>query len=194
MPSQQLDDLASVEEAAHALRRISRTDLLRLGEIARMRAIGLPSVDWEDLLNEALTRVLSGTRRWPRTVPFIAFLAQAIRSVAGDEWRRLARSHVTSDSDLASGEADDFTALSGELATDGIDPEREVVARATLQQIDDLFMDDAEAQHVLMGLAQGMEPAEVQTGSNMSATQYATAQKRIRRRLARHFSKDSSND
>jgi hypothetical protein len=51
-------------ETVLALELISEIELLRLKTIARLYARGLPpDVAWEDLLQEALTRVIVGSRR-----------------------------------------------------------------------------------------------------------------------------------
>src|SRR5271163_4921104 len=56
----------TTEQVAHALRRLTDADLLRLEALARLRARGLPGgVAWSDLLNEAIRRALDGSRPWP---------------------------------------------------------------------------------------------------------------------------------
>ena len=63
-------------DTAVALGLVTRLDLLRLKTLARLYARGLPpDVDWEDLLQEALTRVLVGSRAVPADVPPVAFIA-----------------------------------------------------------------------------------------------------------------------
>ena len=48
-------------ESALALRLVTEMELLRLKTIAKLHARGLPpDVGWDDLLQEALTRVLTG--------------------------------------------------------------------------------------------------------------------------------------
>jgi len=60
-------------ESALALRLITEMELLKLKTIARLHARGLPpDVGWDDLLQEALTRVLIGSRLQPKDVPIVA--------------------------------------------------------------------------------------------------------------------------
>lgn len=169
-----------------ALARLSSADLLRIKQLARLRAAGLTRVDWQDLLNEAITRMLAGTRRWPKSVPLVAFLAQTMRSVASEEWRRLDQDGEVLESDLPPTDQGPPVALA-EIAVNPIDPERETLARRTIEEIQHLFQDDDEAREVLNGMARGLTPEEIQSEARMSETRYASAQKRIRRRLARHF-------
>jgi len=57
-------------------------DFLRLKSIARWHARGLPpDVTWDDLLQEAVTRVLVGSRRQPEGLTMVAFLAGVMRSL-----------------------------------------------------------------------------------------------------------------
>ena len=43
---------------------------------------------WDDLLQEAFTRVLIGTRRQPEGVTMVALLAGIMRSLRAEHWRR----------------------------------------------------------------------------------------------------------
>jgi hypothetical protein len=77
-------DAREVEEEPDitaAIRGLSDADLSRLRALAGLRARTLPGVDWSDLLNEAIVRAPDRTRRWPPTVPILAFLAGVMRSM-----------------------------------------------------------------------------------------------------------------
>nr|WP_276978022.1 hypothetical protein [Ferrimicrobium acidiphilum] len=176
---------ATTAEVAAALAALSGADLVRLKRIAQLRSAGLSTVTWEDLINEAIVRSLTGTRRWPPSIPFIAFLAQTIRSIASEEWRRLDHEQTRVEADLGFGEDDDQSMA--DLAVDHIGPERNAIARKTLNDIELLFHDDDAAKAILHGFAQGATPKQVQSSASLTPTQYASAQRRIRRRLARHF-------
>src|SRR5688572_16619922 len=79
-------------QTALALELVTRLDLLRLKSIARVYARGLPpEVVWEDMLQEALTRVITGSRRRPEGVTTVAFVAGVLRSLRADHWRRATR-------------------------------------------------------------------------------------------------------
>jgi DNA-directed RNA polymerase specialized sigma24 family protein len=176
---------ANTAEVVAALAALSNADLVRLKQIAQLRSAGLFTVTWEDLVNEAAVRSLAGARRWPRSIPFIAFLAQTMRSIANEEWRRLEHEQTSVETDLGSGENDDQQIAN--LAVDHLTPERDVIARKTLNDIELLFHDDQEAKAILHGFAQGATPEQIQASASLTPTQYASAQRRIRRRLAHHF-------
>src|SRR5262245_65656680 len=84
-------------QTALALKLITEMDLLRLKSIARLYARGLPpDTAWDDLLQEAITRVLTGKRVKPDDVGMVAFLSGVMRSLRADHIRR-ARHGVTRD-------------------------------------------------------------------------------------------------
>ena len=66
-------------------------DLLRLRALARLRARGLPGLEGTDVFNEAVLRLLNGSRCRPPDVPLVAVLATIMRGVADDHWRRVRR-------------------------------------------------------------------------------------------------------
>lgn len=190
----QLDDLATATDVATALLSLTDADLVRLKRIAQLRSAGLVAIEWKDLINEAVSRALGETRRWPRSVPFVAFLAQTMRSIANEEWRRLHQEKVTLESDLGPSHSNGELMTLDELAENAVHPEREVLARKTLEEIEALFKDDIEALAILNGLAGGLTPDEIQIKGGMSRIQYASSQKRIRRKLARElFTKENQS-
>jgi hypothetical protein len=79
-------------DIARAIQRLSDADLVRLKALARLWTRGLPScVGWADVLHEAITRALDGSRKWPPDVPILAFLSGIMRSICDDQWRRARR-------------------------------------------------------------------------------------------------------
>lgn len=178
-------DVATVEECVEGLRRLSDDDLRKLGQVARIRAIGLHAVDWEaDLLHEAIVRMLDGRRKWPREVSLVTFLVETMRSIASDHWRRLENPVVRSESEVvADGEADG--SVVGNAPDEAMQPERRAMAAETLAAIEALFGEDADALQVIDGMASGRSPREIQEETGMDATRYASTQRRIRRRVDR---------
>jgi len=85
-------------QTALALDLVNKMDLLRLKTIARVYARGLePEVAWEDMLQEALTRVLVGSRLRPEGVTMVTFVAGILRSLRADYWRLAARASANND-------------------------------------------------------------------------------------------------
>ncbi len=171
-------------ETALALELVGPVDLLRLKAIARLHARGLPpDVTWEDLLQEALTRVLVGRRRQPQGVTVVAFLAGVMRSLKSEHWRR------------AQGRPDSREALGVDRApgapreiepVDPLqDPVRALVARQALAGIERLFHGDAEALQIIAGLGDGQSPEQIRAACGLTKTDYDSARKRMRRKLLR---------
>lgn len=185
--SQPVKSYASSKEVEHALATMSSADRARLRHSAQLRSLGLTGVDWEDLISEATTRALSGVRRWPRDVPFIAFMIQTIRSIASEEWQQRLFLAEDLDSDPSSGTDTQSSHVVPDLATDMVTPERVAQAHSALGEIESIFSGDDEALSIIRGLALGHTPEETQKEANLSSVSYASAQRRIRRVLAKHL-------
>lgn len=181
-------DFASVDEVKAAFIGLSGEDLLKLKQIARLRSFGLPTSTWEDLLQEALFRAFTGARQWPVSVPFLAFLAQTMRSIAADERRRFQDVEVISEADL--GIDEDSANHIDNLAVTVTTPESLTAARSALREIEQIFAGDRESLQIIEALALGSTPAEVQSASGMTPVQYSTAQRRIQRALAKRYGKE----
>ncbi len=170
--------IARPTESALALGLVTDLQLLRLKTLARWYGRGLPSdVTWEDLLQEALTRILVGTRPVPQGVAIVAFVAGVMRSIRSEHWRRLEgpparrlRSSETSSADPKM-----------QLVDAAPSPERALMAQQELASIRRLFEQDATALGILDGLAQGLTAEEIRVGLGLAATDYASARKRMRR-------------
>jgi DNA-directed RNA polymerase specialized sigma24 family protein len=172
--------ILSPAQTALALGLLNQMDLLRLKAIARVYARGLPpEVMWEDLLQEALTRVVSGSRRRPQGVPMVAFVAGILRSLRAEHWRRAGRGR--DDALRLDHEHDVSLALSD--PTPG--PERALSARQELIAIRELFADDPTAAAIIEGLAEGLSAEEIRRTTGLSRTDYDSARRRIRRALLR---------
>ena len=164
-------------EQAVAQGLLSPTDLLRLKAIARLHAWGLPAdMGWADLLQEALLRLLQGSRRPPPGIPTVTFVAGIMRSIKAEQWRRLRREAPVPDGLAAIAETE------GDPAPD---PERCLAARQELLAIYELFAEDPAAMQILHGLGAGLTPEEIRAANAMSQTDYDTTRKRMRRNLLR---------
>jgi DNA-directed RNA polymerase specialized sigma24 family protein len=169
-------------QTALALELVSRMDLLRLKAIARVYARGLPpEITGEDLLQEALTRVIAGSRHRPQNVPMMAFLAGILRSLRAEHWRRAVRESAGNEPLRIDHERGDSLAL----ADQGSDPERALSARQELLAIRELFAGDAAAWSIIEGLAAGLSAEEIRRVTGLGQTDYDSARRRIRRALLR---------
>ena len=171
-------------EAALALDMVTENDLLRLKAIARLHARGLPpDVGWEDLLQEALTRVLVGDRKIPHGVTMVAFIAGVMRSLKSAHWRRTLNGQRTKDAYQALDRGIEDNQY--QLPDTRPGPERALVARQALEEIQRVFAGDPVVQRILTGLAEGLTPESIRANFRISKTEYDSARKRLRRRLLR---------
>lgn len=171
-------------QTAIALDLVREIDLLRLKTIARWHARGLPpDVTWEDLLQEAITRVLVGTRRVPEGVAMVAFIAGIMRSLRTDHWRRVLRESASDDALRIDHERNEGHSLA--LPDPAPSPERALSARQALTAIERLFSDDAVALKIIAGLGEGLSAEQIRASAKLSKTEYNSARRRIRRTLLR---------
>lgn len=171
-------------QTAHALGLVSRMDLLRLKSIARVYARGLPpEAAWEDMLQEALTRIITGSRRQPEGVTTVAFVAGVLRSLRAQYWRRAGRERGGRDSVALDRHADESLALA--LADRAAGPERALSARQELIAIRRLFAGDAAALQIIEGLGEGLSARQIRLAAGLSKTDYDSARRRMRRTLLR---------
>jgi RNA polymerase sigma-70 factor (ECF subfamily) len=171
-------------ETALALNLIGRMDLLRLKAIARLHARGLPpDVSWDDLLQEAFTRVIVGSRRKPPGLGMVPFLAGVMRSLRTQHWQR-ARGRTAAPATLRIDQTHD---LSREAALCDFysNPEQSLIAQEQLEAIDKLFAGDSVVLGIIAGLAEGRPAAQIRAVMKISKTDYDSARKRMRRALLR---------
>ena len=170
-------------DTAVALGLVTRLDLLRLKTLARLYARGLPpDADWEDLLQEALTRVLVGSRTVPADVPPVAFIAGVMRSLRSEHRRRHASAlrEVMEPQRKVSGSGSEV-----DFRDESALPERVISARQEIARIWKLFADDAVALGILEGIAEGLEPEQIRMQLKITSTAYGSARRRMRRALLR---------
>jgi RNA polymerase sigma-70 factor (ECF subfamily) len=168
-------------DVARAIHALSDTDLIRLKAVARLWSRGLPNgLGWADVLNEAIVRVLDGSRPWPRKVPLLAFLSGVMRSICDDQWRKARRELL-----VRNGDGSALGAPSEEAAATP-DPERTLGAAQALAEVDRLFAADPSALKIIAGLAEGFTPGEICRTYGMTELEYDTTRKRMRRKLLRH--------
>jgi DNA-directed RNA polymerase specialized sigma24 family protein len=189
-------------QTALALKLTTEMDLLRLKTIARLHARGLPpDVGWEDLLQEALTRVLTGTRTAPEGVSTVAFLAGVMRSLRSEHWRRVAAglgAGAGGDGRRRGGATSDYRSYpSREAALRDVgretaavpdpvaDPERSLIAIQELDAIERLFADDPVVLRIIDGLGEGLTAEQIRAALGLSKTDYDSARRRMRRCLLR---------
>jgi DNA-directed RNA polymerase specialized sigma24 family protein len=172
-------------QTALALELVSKMDLLRLKAIARLYARGLPpDVGWDDLLQEALTRILVGTRSRPAGVQMTAFVAGVMLSLRS-EHRRRAGKRSSGDAGVPVRDPRTKARSDLDLPDPAPGPERLLGVQQELSAIKRLFTGDALALQIITGLGEGLTAEQIRMAAGISRTDYDSARKRIRRCLLR---------
>jgi len=182
--------IASIDEVREAIEGLTSAELNKLEKYARYRIRGLgrkaAGRDHEDLLREAMTATLSGSRRWKKeTVPFFTHLLGTIRSLSS-HWREKASTHEAYlESELVrdNGGSRPYSPFQ-DIASDLPNPDRVMVAREKLKQIYTRFEKDPDVPHILEGLSEGMSGPEIQTAYQFSKKKYEAALRRLRRGIS----------
>lgn len=186
MVIQALDDHASPDEAAEALEQLGSAGLLRLEQIAKNRVRGLHHVEWADLLQEAVTRVMEGTRKWPRELPIIDFMAGVMKSLANEYWKqrkRTAEAGIVLEAETSPIGEPDFAGAIDAAPSGNPGPDRELEAKCELEAIEALFIGDEDALAIVMAKAEGYTPQKIQNDFGITATRYDSKLRKIRRKL-----------
>ncbi len=178
------------EEAKVQLHALTQVDWARLNLLAKIQAHGVPDQSPEDFLQEALMRVLDGSRQWPTDLSPGRFLAQVMRSLVSAYWkkkvRQLQHQEVVLEAEI---ESADFE--SDDERSDAIEqhPDKEMTPDIALFVSDSKarFMRglDDLAREVIEWQIEGCTKAEIMEALDLNDTAYDTVSRRIRRSLAK---------
>ena len=164
----------------------TRVDCKRWIVMAK-RLLGSLNIEPDDLLREATFRILAGQRVLNRSVPIEMNLFGVMRSIASSWHKRRKRKPEISLEDLVSTDEVDGDILEVLLVPDDSrapSPEEELAYKQEMEALMAVFAERPDAQLVLMGRAEGLKGTELATFAELNASQLATVQRLISRRLA----------
>jgi len=159
----------SPDEVRRALDRLSRADIVRLSLLARNWLRGLPRRSPDDLVNEAIERILSSRRPWPCDLDRVAFINGVMRSIA-DQWRKENHREPLSE-DHASKIVEGCT----------IEPDHEI--NDMVAKMRRSIAEDELARQMFEHLLVDRDRDEIQSAIGVDATGFDT----VRRRMFRHL-------
>jgi DNA-directed RNA polymerase specialized sigma24 family protein len=181
-----VDSVLSREEIEQAIRMLPDAGTVRLRRTAAACCLGRPQ-DAKDLLQEALARALGGSRKCPRHVDVVRFLAEVMHSISSDAAKERQRhpqqqavSLFADDGALALDPLDCAANAEQQLASDG------EVKRIT-QAIIGLFDDDPVAQVIVEGIMEDMEGEELRELAGLTKLAFASKRRLIRRRIEQAY-------
>lgn len=167
------------EEVSQAIVGLSAADKQRALEIAASYCAG-SEFDPNELLHEAVIRLLQGSRRAPREHPFIAVLINAMKSIKS-AWYQ-SKWHTCTEGL----EVDDV--LGTVVAKGGAD---EAVLYAAARQAVDVLLDALDGypleQDIALMRAEEISPEQIREELNLTKTQYSSALKQIKRLALKNF-------
>lgn len=179
---------AGLHEVEEAIRCLSRPQLLRLENYAKKRIRGLGRAnegrDHNDLMQEAITRTVSGQRRWNKSVTFEQHLFGVIRSTSthwGEQFDPES-AQLESEITLTSPEGKDSFHLH-DVPSTLPNVEQALSAKQEIEGIESLFAKDRKALDVIGGWRAGMTGPEIQEALEISKIEYETIARKIRRNV-----------
>jgi len=207
-PKARSERIATQAEINQAIDALSDVEAERLEEYAKNRIIriGRRAANgraYEDLLQEAMQRVLDGRRHWyPENVTFAPYLLRVVESIAS-EWashhERQADSpeYAMPESQLTT-EDDEGNIISPfqRIARDepnveeqAVDTDTEAERKGLADEIETHFADDENASYVLMAWQEGMDGPAIRKNFGFTETTFETIRRRIKRSAQRIMDK-----
>ena len=193
------EPVASPDEVRDALRSLSEPDHRRLTKAARLFMRFHPILAGEheagDLLQIAVLAALQGTRKWPKNrVDFVKFLAEAMRSIASNESRRLCegmQTHTVPETEGRSADVDVREADALESAVSSTsNPEQVLLQKehdaerlTKIALLRAQLADDQEIARIFELQLAGLSKREIRERLGMDSTRFWTADRRLTRRI-----------
>jgi len=185
-----------IDEAIKALtqedtERIEQTAMNRIYRVRR----AANGRSHKDLIQEAFTRILDGTRQWYKDrVSFTDFLVGVVYSIASEwaghrkrnkelpEYALLESALSKTDEDgKTTSPFDEVQEPSPNAEEELIDAEGEAENKALVEKIEAAFEHDEKASILLMGFQDGMDGPAIRAEFGMSEKEYRTTMRRIQR-------------
>lgn len=189
------------QEVIGYLERLGPEDHRRLARLAEVRARKVPDLIGSELLNEAIARILEGTRPWKKSVDFTAFVCEVMRSIASEylgKFKTRKKHAINYENELIRGDYEEADKVEGEFnqaPCPGLTPEqqleREQKAKKELEILEGLFCDDETASMVVMAWSDGYKKDQILEEFGYTSTEYESAVKKIRRRTMKFNSEVS---
>ena len=150
--------------------------LLKLHRIARRHAGR--DLEADDLVQDAFTRILDGSRTWPRGLAAMPFLIGVIRSIANGMRKKLKKHDA--ETTMSGDPPDDTVPSSTPTAAEMLETlQQDAAMRA---QTLDHFEDDPELRTLAEAFLERWEKAELLSLFDNDEHKYEAARKRFRRR------------
>jgi DNA-directed RNA polymerase specialized sigma24 family protein len=191
-------DIHSVEDFEAAVLAIPPAKRNRLSAVARLLH-GSTGMDPDDLLQEAYSRALSGSRSWSRDIDIIKFLIGAMESIADSSRNTMRRQQVgmVVGGDFSPGNVEGLVSRSGIFfearfaspsAEDHALQIEEMNADAAKliawrDEVLETFNDDEQGQLLVMGMMDGLRGKTLREVTSLTEAEFPTKYKKVQRRI-----------
>jgi len=191
-------DIHSVEDFEAAVLAIPPAGRNRLSAVARLLH-GSTGMDPDDLLQEAYSRALSGSRSWSRDIDIIKFLIGAMESIADSSRNTMRRQQVgmVVGGDFSPGNIEGLVSRSGiffeaRSATPSAEDHALQIEEMTADaarlvawrdEVLETFNDDEQGQLLVMGMMDGLRGKALREVTSLTEAEFPTKYKKVQRRI-----------
>lgn len=181
------DDLATLGEVKKAIEALTNADYAKLMLIARYfckARIADPSIESDDLLQEAIVRTLTGTRKWKKGISLLKHLDRTMESISSYYIEKQSKSP----------RIDSLSDNNEQLQAPIPAPSVSIEVTDKIESVLRLFKNDEIALKYLQLKGEGLQPSDIQSKLNINNTQYDTITRRIRRRITKYLAKGDHDE
>jgi len=176
-------DILSQSEREALLAQMSGADTARAESLARVASLGVPDMGPDDMLQQALTDLVSMKRVWRRGVSVLVTLKVAMRSIASNS-RKLAENARRDRYATVTTVEEEDRENGGRIVqtVEMLGPEDIVQHRQEVAEIEKLVKGDPDEESVLTAWYLGCFGTDAQKETGLTPHQYDAARKRIMRK------------
>ncbi|MDM0001198.1 hypothetical protein QTI24_21505 [Variovorax sp. J22P240] len=203
----QPEEMATLEGLVGAIDQLTAEERRRLYRQGNVLSLGSEFASGNELLNETVKRALIGAsgdrqagergRPWPRSVNIVAFLMECMKSIANGSHKSVRQKIDRRAEALATDEGEanpemhaverHHPSVEDELAGRQEKEALQTAMQADVAAIRKLFAQGDVVHDILDGEEIGMSPEEIRDMANLTPTQYASARKKLRRTVDKHY-------
>ncbi|MBP0637993.1 sigma-70 family RNA polymerase sigma factor [Cupriavidus sp. AcVe19-6a] len=171
-------------EVEAALEAFQAAEWQRARYLAAAFCGGLTGWKPDDLLQEAMVKLLDGTRVWPRDVHPLVVLKNVLHSIASNERKHNDASPIDENVVLDAFEAEDDDHTPQAHGRVAVTPEDEASGKQQMVALYEALDGDADLELLAMAWADGIRGAEARDELGWDEKTYDAARKRLLRKLA----------
>lgn len=179
------DERLSTAEVEEKFRKLSPADWARARSLANFCAANLQGWSGDELLSEAVVKLLSGERVWRPDVLLLVTLKNVMHSIASNEHKRNANGPIDQYAVVDTGtmDPDDEHTRPVVDAVNHITPEIVVDQRSQIERLSSVVSGNEDEEMVLLAWAEGLSGKAAAEEIGMDMKKYEAARKRIDRKL-----------